>query len=242
MINRAWVIGAITMLGATSLRAQGSMGTLPAGSFGGTGISTESVVVQNYNSGAVVLGLSAHTRCQSNSLSYATCDMPGPVTNNGANTFFALAGGNSIVPDVQGGTTFSGTLARWNFAYSISGSGLSNYNYKLLYDFNPAVGNALAGGWAWNGFGFGGSQNLGFGFLATGFSQYGVTGTGPGGSFNPATPGEHTFRLEAYDANSTMVAYSAMNVVTSVPEPTSYALMAAGLGALLVVRRRRRTV
>jgi hypothetical protein len=209
------------------------MGTLPAGSFGGTGISTESVVVQNYNSGAVILGLSAHTRCQSNSLSYATCDMPGPVTNDGANRFFALAGGNSIVPDVQGGTTFSGSLARWNFAFYIGGTDKANYTYLLKYDFDPAVSNAPGQGGVYptGMLGYANTWNLGFSFL----DQNGATVP----NFDPTAEGEYRFRLEAYDGGQEMVAYSEMNVST-VPEPSTYLLMASGLLGLFVAHRRRR--
>ncbi len=230
MGNRTLVIGMIAMLGATSLPAQGSMSSLSSGSFGGTGIPTESVVVTDYGDGAVILGLSAHTRCQSGSLSYATCDMPGAVTNDGVNRFFVMAGGNTIVP-TPGGTA-DGTLARWNFNFYIGGTDKASYAYKLLYDFNPEVGNAPAQGGAYSlVYGSANSWNLGFSFL----DQNGATAP----NFDPTAEGEYRFRLEAYDQGQQMVAYSEMNVST-VPEPSTYLLMATGLLGLLVAHRRRR--
>lgn len=232
MVFRNLAMAFVATLGATTLQAQGSMSSLPAGSFGGTGIPTESVVVSNTGSGALILGLSAHTRCQSLSLSYATCDMPGPVTNDGNRTFFALAGGNSIVPD-PGSAVASGNLARWNFAVFVGGTNVNAHNYLLRYDFNPLAGNLPAQSLPFfTKVPIGSSQNLGFSYLD-------LNGpTAP--NFNPAAPGEHAFRLEAYDFENNLVAHSAMNVVTSVPEPSSYALVAAGLGAMALLRRRRK--
>jgi hypothetical protein len=82
-----------------------------------------------------------------------------------------------------------------------------------------------------------GIGNFGFTFGLTGGdiaafnAVYGsATSIGVAASFSNVTGGQETINVAR-----------ANNVTSVVPEPSTYALMAAGLGGLLMVRRRRRT-
>ena len=111
---------------AAPLHAQvapaGTFGSLPANSFGGSGIPTNAVM-KGGNHG-VVIGLSATQRYSSPAL-----------TNDGAGTFFATPGYSTGAPVNVG-------FADWNFDYFV-GSATNHDYFTLFVDLDPAVGNSL---------------------------------------------------------------------------------------------------
>ena len=178
-----------------------SFGSLPAATFSGTGIPNDSVA--KYVNGNLVLGLTAHQRYTNPA-----------VTNNGAGTFFAVAGNDAGNGDPN--------YARWNFGFFIDGLP-TNGSVDLYYDLNPAVGNDVSTFFSYPYFaGVGqGSQNLGMDYL--------------GGAASPeSSPGEYGFALIARDANGREVGRSAIlvnvgNVSTaSVPDTSSTAVLLVG--------------
>ena len=125
--------------------------------------------------------------------------------------------------------------AMWNYEFSVNSGSLSGLTYRLGIDHDPSAGvsyavvnpqtywidNAIAPG---PFIGFQNSQNVRFGDT-------------PGGIFNVNTPGIYGVTLEAWNG-ATMVNSTTMSVQV-VPEPETYALMLAGLGAIGLMLRRR---
>ena len=216
-------------------------GPLPAATFGGTGIPNNAVAQTTSN--GVTLGLTATPRFGSPA-----------VTNDGAGTFFAQAGGYPGSP----------STALWNFDYYIGNSvpttgfndAISKYNYRLFYDFNPAVGNIQSTHGYFSLLGVAAtavdpiqdSYNLGFAFPPSSVAA----GTfRPITTFNPNSLGEYTFKLAAYTTTFSNIgipnfygaeAFSTSMVVSAIPEPGEWAMMLAGLGVVSMIARRRRKV
>lgn len=219
-----------------------SVGNLPDATFGGSGISNDNVAITSYieqicttrcrDSGVIItLGLQAHGRYNSSL-----------VSTDGAGTYYAPIGAS-----IPNGSSLMGSS--WNFDYyiNVEGSDFSIFDFRLLYDFNPAVANeesdhgildinsALAT--------FPGStladisrnqssQNLMFNFLSTP-SPF-ITVPTDVSSFDPNAVGEYTFALAAYRGNQE-VSRTAIRVVAQsvdVPEPSSFAILMLGLIAM----------
>ena len=109
-----------------------TFGTLSGATFGGQGIPNDAVAITTVTSGnyTITLGLTAHQRYSN----------PAPV-NDGAGTFYAVAGGDVYSSPQQPG------YARWNVAYYVDfDPNLSSwlpqgYSVRLYYDKDTAVGN-----------------------------------------------------------------------------------------------------
>lgn len=228
---------------AQSITPNATLIPLPAATFGGSGIPNTSVAVTNV--GNVTLGLSAAARF----------DNP-TVTNNGAGTFYALAGVDNHTPSP------GDPYALWNFNYYIGGT-ITDYNYKLFYDFDPAANTEESAHGVFsllgaqinqiftgpplnlNVFPSQNSLNLGMNFLET--PPIPLVLQPPAFSpFNPNALGSYTFALVAYAKEGdggggfgAEVGRTAMQV-SAVPEPETYALLLAGLSAITFVARRRR--
>jgi hypothetical protein len=216
-----------------------SFGALPAANFGGSGISNSFVAITNYSSAAslsaLTLGLSAAERCAG-----SVCGTP--VTNDGAGKFTA-----------QVGAPFAAnpTYASWNVGFYAQGN-TNLYNFKVLYDFNPAVGNAASTHGEFKLFtlsgisGTGGldqnSFNVGFGYLTTGLPIFpGVVSPPSFAPFNPNVNGEYSFALIASDKVSGLELARSAIVINAVPEPEGYVLGLAGLLGFAIAARRRRS-
>jgi hypothetical protein len=219
-------------------------GALSGANFGSptSSIPNDAVAQESNLANTVTLGLSATQRYSSPT-----------VTSNGAGTFFAGAGAFVSEPGYSANPL--DPFAKWNFNYAIVGSAtaISQYNYRLYYDFNPAVGNGIAThehipliGSQLNtalGLPSQGSQNLGFDFLA-------LNPLPPASSvlsFDPNALGEYTFKLAAYTPTGILglgfsqnEVFSTSMVVSVVPEPGEWAMMLAGLGVVSAIARRRR--
>ncbi len=125
--------------------------------------------------------------------------------------------------------------AMWSYEFSVNAGSVTGLTYRLGIDHDPSAAISYAfvnpqTYWADNAvapgafIGFQNSENVRFGDT-------------PGGIFNVDTPGLYSFRLEAWNG-ATLVNSTTMSVQV-VPEPETYALMLAGLGALGLVLRRR---
>ncbi|MCC6795736.1 MAG: PEP-CTERM sorting domain-containing protein [Candidatus Hydrogenedentes bacterium] len=210
-----------------------SFGALPAATFGGSGIPNDAVAISTWTDGTVTitLGLTATER-------YANP----PVTDDGAGTYTALAGSD-------------GGNAMWNFDYYIDivGGQFDDFQFELLYDFDPAAGadSADLGVLDFNAaivaaFGAGalsavsnlqGSENLAFGYLDTPSAFINDPTYGP---FSPTAYGEYSFALNVYDG-ATLLDTVAINVNTvPVPEPATMTMLGMGLGAFALTRMRKR--
>ncbi|MEM9586739.1 MAG: PEP-CTERM sorting domain-containing protein [Planctomycetota bacterium] len=204
-------------------------GSLPQATFGGTGIPNDAVAITEFtvpNGGPTfTLGLTATPRF-----------FEPAVSNNGAGTFQAAAGGFPGAP----------SLARWNFGFfaEVSSGPLANYQVDLLYDLDPAADTpesdlgvinltaALAGSGDPR---VEGSQNLGFPFLAA--NALPVIDAPTFTAFDPAAAGEYTFALSVANAGEALGQVSIL--VNTVPEPASALGIACVMGVLATSRRRR---
>ncbi len=217
-------LAALTLtIAAAPLPAQlvctSGIATLPENAFSGSGIPTDQSAVTTCGT-ALTLGLRAHQR-GTNTV----------VTTDGNGTFFTAPGADvSTSPAAKPG------YATWNFGFYVGGDAAGQYSYRLFYDFDKSVANGGLGVATFTPGALGDSWNLGMGFLGTTIG----TITAPLATFDRNQAGEYRFILEAVNSAGAAVASTSMTVVSTVPEPSTYALMAAGLAGLLIVQRRRR--
>lgn len=205
-----------------------TFGQLASATFNGSGIPNTAVAITT--EGSVTLGLTAHQRYDNIA-----------VTNDGLGTFFATVG-----PDASTGGNAAAGYATWNFAFYLADTDPQSGNlFNFFWDFDPAFGNDRSTHAGLVGFPLPAnphqdSLNLGMTFLTVFFNHPPVP-TPP--SFDPNAAGWHTFSLQAVDARGVVFAESAIRVQvgdsTPVPEPTTVALLGAGMVSLAAKTRRR---
>jgi hypothetical protein len=214
-------------------------GSLPVGTnFGGSGIPIDETAITDYTKPGVALstiklGLKAHARFSN----------PTPTDNN-AGTYFVQTGVDTNAPSP------ANPYARWNVGVYVSGN-TNLYDFKFVYDFNPAAANDISTHGQLTPFvvsgnpGTGGlyqaSFNMGFDFLTGAFP--GFNAPPPGATlttFNPNALGQYTFALVAFNKGTTNEVARSAILVTAVPEASTYAMLLAGLAAVGFVAKRRR--
>lgn len=153
----------------------------------------------------------------------------GSLLDGSTGTYFADTGNDPSTSSYR---------AKWNFEYSVNSTSKPGFTYFLGIDNDPTAGvnltfvnlSAVSAFLAQPPAGFTGfqdSSNIGF-------------GSTPGGPYNINASGLYTFVLESRNDAGMLGNSVSMNVqVGAIPEPETYALMAAGLGLMALVARRR---
>jgi len=238
LVRRACVFIALSLYVTVATNAWAAplydtFGPLPQATFGGTGIpNTEVAISSQFSNGTslITVAMSATQRYSNPALG-----------NDGAGTYFAGTGSN-----FGGAGQSPNEGALWNFNYYINIDSthetLSDYEITIFYDFDPAFDNGPAGLGTINVTNAipGGttlvedSQNLMFGFLATGVP---FVVTPPAfGPFDPNVQGEYNFGIQVAQAG-----WGVENVrmdVQVVPVPAAIWLFGSALGLLGWMRRK----
>lgn len=214
-----------------------TFGSLPAATFGGTGIPNSAVAISTTTIGpdTITLGIAATPRFSS----------PMPL-NDGMGAYTVLPGESAP------------GLSLWNFSFytDIDGPGtFADYRFELDYDLDSGFGTAIGD----HGTLFlntllainagplapaftstvEGSENLGFGFLTTPV-PFAISPPIPTPVFDPNATGEYTFEIRVYDSlvGGSLVDKVSMSV-TAVPE-ASAVLCFATLSCVIGVMHRRK--
>ncbi|MEM6758655.1 MAG: VPLPA-CTERM sorting domain-containing protein [Pseudomonadota bacterium] len=162
---------------------------------------------------------------------------------DGAGTYSAVAGNST------GGSP--GTSA-WNISFFAELSGgsraLTDVGLELVFDFDPGQDtdetdlgiidlSSFLTATDPSAQVIQGSQNLAFSTFLFGTNPF--VSQAASGSFDPFAPGSYTVSLRATDGGAQSAVTVNVDVVAAVPLPASSLLLLAGVGGLVMVRRRK---
>ncbi len=226
---------------ASAFTVYDTFGAFPNANFGGSGIPNGAVAAAKQiidGSNTITIAMNATQRYSNPALG-----------NNGAGVYYAGAGSNF------GGaaeSTIEGALWNWNYYIQVEGGGkLTDYQFNLYYDFDPAAGTALVDlgkidvtttllcgipcGTDPNSVLEQDSQNLMFGFLAADSLPF---LDAPAGSFNPNVAGNYQFAIGVSTLIGGFPLDSVAIEVEVVPVPAAVWLFGSALGLLGWMRRK----
>jgi hypothetical protein len=218
-------------------------GPLDEATFGGSGIPNDYVAVASQwedGNTLITVALAAHGR-------YSNPDLG----NDGAGTFFATPGANTLGAPVDAPL---GATWNWNYFIKVEGINgatpvLADYQINLYYDFDPTfdngpaglgvinITNAILASSDPNATVVQGSENLLFDYLATSVPGFLTAPTANGYTlFDPNALGEYNFAIQV--SRDGWGVESVRMDVQVVPIPAAAWLFGGALGFLGWMRRR----